>query len=66
MLEGKEVRLANKIEAKIKETAESIPEVEFIQDMIEKELMASNFKNVAKEFILYREKEIESGKEILR
>lgn len=56
MLEGKEVRLANKIEAKIKETAESIPEVEFIQDMIEKELMASNFKNVAKEFILYREK----------
>lgn len=36
MLEGKEVRLANKIEAKIKETAESIPEVEFIQDMIEK------------------------------
>ena len=56
MLEGKEVRLANKIESKIKETAESIPEVEFIQDMIEKELMASNFKNVAKEFILYREK----------
>lgn len=56
MLEGKEVRLANKIEAKITETAESIPEVEFIQDMIEKELMASNFKNVAKEFILYREK----------
>lgn len=56
MLEGKEVRLANKIEAKIKETAESIPEVEFIQDMVEKELMASNFKNVAKEFILYREK----------
>lgn len=53
---GIEVRTANRIEQKIKEMDLDVPEVEFIQDIIEKELMATTYKNVAKAFILYREK----------
>ena len=45
--------LATYIAAKISETEDNLP-VEKIQDLVEKYLMESNYKDVAKEFILYR------------
>ena len=44
-------KIADEIEAKNRDLS-----VEEIQDIVEKKLMASSYKNVAKEYILYREK----------
>lgn len=40
-------------------TAEFLPSVEMIQDLVEKELMRSNFAETAKKYILYRNKRSE-------
>lgn len=51
-----DIELASKIAESISKTDKKKLEVEQIQDMVEKKLMASNKKDVAKEYIQYRYK----------
>lgn len=44
------------VENILKKRAQKVPTVENIQDMVEESLMETNFKDVAKAYILYREK----------
>jgi ribonucleoside-diphosphate reductase beta chain len=49
--------LIDKLDLKIKNNPRYIPNVEEIQDMVENELMISNFLKTAKAYILYRNKQ---------
>ena len=49
-------RVASRIANDISKLSYNIIEIEEIQDIVEEKLMASSFKDVAKEYILYREK----------
>ena len=47
----------NKLDLKIQNNPRYIPNVEEIQDMVENELMLTNFLKTAKAYILYRNKQ---------
>jgi len=59
-------KIANQVEAKLNEKVEKEPlhvwSVEWIQDLVEDELMTSDFKDVAKAYILYREQRTQERK----
>lgn len=54
--DGNAIALINKIATEIKDEADDVTSVEAIQDLVEAKLMASSRKDVAKAYILYRDK----------
>ncbi len=46
--------VANKVQVALEEGTGSAPQIEFIQDMVERELMNAGFTETAKAYILYR------------